>query len=735
MTLHAPAPAPVHAGDPPVLNTQGWDAVCAMNAEQVSALFRLQYLTDGPTSPVRPVRVAFTDNTDFVLVDTVLGPPEFSFSGDNGEAQCQLSMFLVSGSLLRVDPINSVVRSVLPVEPRSSWLNGPVRLSSVQGSDSEIGSVTLNLADAAYQPTVSGIEPGSTVLTEMGTALQTYFATQQTSYPLGTVQQSGVPACLQPTGFDIAVQQNPGSADDGAVLLLIKTNGSGSTTVGPLPVYPIPDGDTAALLVSGEVLFSSLIAPTLTQEFSAIGTTFSAQQSNGAYQVDGSGGQLDLGCFPPTQPTDGNDPWTSDDHGYFQKVVLVPGSFTVAPNSDSLVSTWTCSFEQYFSETQSTPYGPLQPIVSCTLDANVTTTFAATADPLTDIVSFSGTAAATLTPDNPGSWWDHWWTNTVADLPSDMKTALQQNLQAVFGAVQLPDVDTFALQNLLFPSAQVLRLATAGVPGDLQLTGRIESTLTVSPPTATLAPTGRQQFTAANAGSPAQVAWEIQPPLGTIDSGGLYQAPDAVEQPTVIIVTAIDQADASLVGKAMAVLAPAAPTSGDTVTPTALTLTAGQSYPVLVVDSDGRPADATCTLSPPGTGTLTQGYSTGSWIYTAPTAVTQPESVTISPGTSGNPATVQLAPTTTVTITASATTLNPGDTVTLTADADDLDQVSWLVFPTGLGTLSTTDGSASATFTAPASVQTEQSVAVMAWGQDPDIGIGIGLGRLTVLAG
>ncbi|MFJ3963188.1 hypothetical protein [Streptomyces sp. NPDC090036] len=707
-----------------------------MNAAQVLTLFRQQYLTDGPTSPVHPVHVAFTDNTDFVVVDIILGPPEFSFSSDTDEPQCQLSMFLVSGSLLRVDPINSVVRSVLSVEPRSSWLNGPVQLSSVQGSDNVLGQVTLNLADAAYQPTISGIDPRSTMLTELGTALQTYFDTQQTSYPLGTIQQSPVSACLQPTQFDFAVQQNPDKADDGAVLLLITTNGTAPTTVGPLPVYPIPDGDMAALLVSGEVLFSSLIAPTLTQEFTQIGTTFSAQQIDGAYyQVNGSGGQLDLGYFPPGgQPDQYGVPWASDHQDNYQKVVLTPDSFTVSPNSSSLVSTWTCSFLQYFSEYPETP-GWTTPVTNnCELGTTVTTTYTAAADPATDIVSFSGTTVSSLTPDNPGSWWSD-FRNGVAYLPGDMQTALGQAVQSALQEVKLPDVDTFALQNLLFPSEQVLQLATAGVPGDLQLTGHIESTLTVSPPSVTIDTAGQQQFGAVNAGSPIDVDWEIQPGLGTIDSNGLYQAPDAVGQPVVIIVTAIDQTDASLVGKAMVVLAPAAPTSGVTVTPGALTLTAGQSYDLLVVDSNDQPTDATCTLSPPGVGTLTQGFSTGAWIYTAPATVTQPQSVSISPGTSGRAATVQLAPTTTLTITASATTLNPGDTVTLTVDADDLEQVSWVSNPTGFGTLNTAEGSASATFTAPASVQTEQSPAVMAWGQNPDIGIGIGLCRLTVLAG
>ncbi|MEU6235959.1 hypothetical protein [Kitasatospora sp. NPDC047058] len=720
------------------LNTQGWDAVCAMNAAQVSAVFRQQYLADGPTSPVRPVRVAFPDDTDLMLVDIVLGPPEFAFSSATDEPQSQLSMFLVRGSLLRIDPTDSAVRSVLPVEPNSSWLNGPVQLTSVQGEDNVLGQVTLDLADTAYRPTISGIDPESTVLTELSTDLQTYFATQQTSYPLGTIQQQqGMNACLQPTQFDFAIQQNPDGqnpdADDGAVLLLIRTNGSGGT-VGPLPVYPIPDGSTAALLVSGEVLFSSLIAPTLNQEFTDIGTTFSAQPANGSYQVTGSGGQLDLGGFPSSAPTEDDMyvPWTSDSSGNYQGVAPASNSFTVAPSNGSLVSTWTCSFTQYFTYYEwDLDENELEETENCNLDGTVATTYVATADPSTDQVKFSGTTTSSLTPCNTSSGWDNFWNNTVDYLPDDLQTALGQMLQSVMQEVQLPDVDTFALQNLLFPSDQALQLGTAGVPGDLLLTGQIESTLTVSPPTVTLTPTGQQQFSAATAGLPTDVDWEIQPPLlGTIDASGLYQAPDVLEQPSVIIVTAIDQADASLVGRAMVLLAPVVPTSDLIVTPANLTLTAGQSYPLLVVDSNGQPADATCTLSPQGVGTLAQGYSTGQWTYTAPAAVTQPQNVTISPGASGLAATVQLAPTTTVTITASATTVSPGGTVTLTADSDDLDRVSWVSYPTGTGTISFTEGTTSATYTAPTSVQSAQDVTILTWGQND--AVGVGLCRLTI---
>ncbi|MFI8437798.1 hypothetical protein ACIGJO_29435 [Streptomyces sp. NPDC079020] len=161
-------------------------------------------------------------------------------------------------------------------------------------------------------------------------------------------------------------------------------------------------------------------------------------------------------------------------------------------------------------------------------------------------------------------------------------------------------------------------------------------------------------------------------------------------------------------------------------TPTALTLTAGQSYGFVVVDSDNNPlGSAVCTLSPAGAGTLEQGWSTGEWIYTAPESVTQPQTVTISPGASGEAASVQLAPASTVTVTASSPTVSPGGSVTLTADSADLDRFSWCVYPAGMGTVSFTAGTPTATCTAPATVEGSQLVTVLAWGMDDTIGCGL----------
>ena len=54
--------------------TNGWDAVCSMNAERTGALFFQQYLADGPTSPTKPLRVIVPAGTgsEFLIVDAVL---------------------------------------------------------------------------------------------------------------------------------------------------------------------------------------------------------------------------------------------------------------------------------------------------------------------------------------------------------------------------------------------------------------------------------------------------------------------------------------------------------------------------------------------------------------------------------------------------------------------------------------------------------------------------------------
>jgi hypothetical protein len=719
--------------------TNGWDAVCAISASGLSRLLREQYLQDGPTSPVDPVRLVTADGGDLLILDVVLGPPDLSFpAGDLAPDECRIDMALVRGALLQWSPDDGVLRSVLPVDPDSSSIGGPVRLTQVRGEVNAIGRVQLDLAAGAYAPRISGIDPQSTAVQALGLALSGYFAGRASTYLLHTMAKSDVPACLQPTSFKLATQPaDDDGGGDGCVAILISTDGLPGTD-GPLPKYPIPGGDTAALLVSGRILFDGLIVPMLNQEMQRIGCTYKASAVDGVYQATGSGGQCDLGRIPPTYP--GRDaPYSSDENGYAADVIMPTASSSIAPSSGGLLFTWTSTFDQWWTvELEGSGfYGPESDKEHAAMKADFELPYGANADPLTDIVSFSGQGTAKVTPQDPDEPEWKWLLKYLigeASAPDQLQTATAGQLQSILGKLQLPHVETFALQNLLFPSDQALRLGSASVPGDLLLSGGIEPSLVVTPSLATVAPGQSQQFTATLDGQPVSAIWEATPELGQLDSTGLYKAPTD-GAPDVVVITAIDKDNAATVGRALVQLSPQAADSALAVVPGSVILTADQRYDLVVTDASGNPVDATLTTSP-DIGTLTKGLTTGAWTYRAPATITQPERVTVTASASGDlsgTATIRLAVATEIKVTASAQSVEAGKTVQLTASTGGLDVVWWAVYATGdPGTITGADAGAHAGYTAPASVQSSQEITVVAYGYDDRLA-GVGHCPLTLV--
>jgi ribosomal protein L40E len=85
----------------------------------------------------------------------------------------------------------------------------------------------------------------------------------------------------------------------------------------------------------------------------------------------------------------------------------------------------------------------------------------------------------------------------------------------------------------------VVALAGAAVVAKMIISGRPSSVrVAISPTTADLKISERQQFTATVGGVPGAVRWSIVPPLGNVDSTGLYTAPHSVSTQTAVTVTA-----------------------------------------------------------------------------------------------------------------------------------------------------------------------------------------------------
>ncbi len=823
--------------------TGGWDAVLAMNATQLNALFFQHYLSKGPTKLATHFQAIVPDKTDYWILDVEVGPPEISFATVPNQQQLQLKMFLLSGRLAKFDAGTQTILSVIEVQPNESWLTGAASLAKVAGTNNQLGQVALDLGTGSYQPQIKGVDPDSVLATNLGAAFKTFFAQNQTRYPLGTIQQSNVPACLQPTDFNFAIQAAPAGNGDGAVLVLIKTNGRGGK-VGPLSVYPIPDGQTAALLISNQVIFNQLFPPYLSQQFQniqlnnkPIGTSFSGQQFGALWQAVGQGGNIDIG----TLRTDNGD--STDSDGNDQDVIVHLDNFIVGKGGANLSISWDYSWGQYWTHIAGEGRFATPETDKVTLHASYSQTGIPSVDPVTAIVSFSGNGTVSVWSSGGPDWFAREVMNQP-EVPSLFKTAIQDVLQQVFTNFQLPDVNTFAIANLLFPSEHSLSLQQAAVPGDLLLVGQVQALQTVTPLQVQMQPGKTQQFSAmlygnsleisparvqipylqpqqfsaefsgqpiavnwelfwytgiagsidANGlytgqqlntnfvegileavsktnsalmgrllmmaepysitgvapvatsgtknlvGLPADVDWEINPATsGSINRDGLYTAPSTVKPgKTVVIVTAINKHDTNRTANAL-VLVHKPPTANELViSPATLTLTAGQSFELIIADATGTPIDATVTLSS-NIGTISPGAATGHYVYTAPASLDATTHITVTarrPNTSQTgTTTIKIEPPIQATITATTQqivycgqdghlyelwfdiasdntfSVSPKGRVQLTASG--LDDYTWLIYPSDVGSIVSDDETpAQAIYTAPDTAGGSKSVMV-----------------------
>jgi hypothetical protein len=709
--------------------TNGWDAICALNAQEVNRIFFQQYLQEGPVNWATRLRVILpSQGTSLCLLDIVLGPPQVTFPADLSLQQVQITMFLVRGALIEFDSKTLVIESAVVIEPNESWLTGPVSLGKLSGEGSTLGQVFVDLGTGAYKPQITGLDPDSVLANDIGTALQTYFADQATKYPLGSLNETNVSACLQPTSFDFVTQPAPaGAQGDGCVLLLIRTTGGGGA-VGQLDPYPLPSGQTVALIVSNKVIFDQLVPSSLTKAFSQIGTTFTGSQVGGAWVTSGDGGSINVGRI--SGESDLTSYWTQDDQYGDETPLVVPiRKFTVNPEPTGLAVSWQYSWSQGWGwypagSKGGTDWDQVSMALSCQFTAP------AAVDSTTDVVSFPAHTSVGVTYEHSSGWKDVFGDGSEADAAGAMiADHLRPSLATVLQDFQLPDINTFALANLLFPDHHV-SLQEVTVPCDLLLTGQLEQALTVSPPTIELAPGQTQQFNATVAGQPVtDVLWEREPEIGSIDGSGNYAAPAQVTQPEVVVVTAVSQSNANLAGRAMVLVHGPPTASGLVVSPANLILTAGQSFEVLVTDERGTPVAARCALNP-NLGQITAGWGTGKWTYTAPSTVTESTTVTVTATSTANAgesgtSTVKLARSEAIQIAPSSGQVAPGGTLRLRATSTDLEDYSWQIYPTESGSIARDDSDSSqATYSAPAKVTDQTDVMVTAYSLGDSVGIG-----------
>ncbi|MBS0394697.1 MAG: hypothetical protein JSR54_08730 [Proteobacteria bacterium] len=252
--------------------------------------------------------------------------------------------------------------------------------------------------------------------------------------------------------------------------------------------------------------------------------------------------------------------------------------------------------------------------------------------------------------------------------------------------------------------------------GSATLTVTPPVAVSVSPGTATLrAGTGGQTFTASvqNAAN-AAVTWQVNgitggnSSVGTISSGGAYQAPTSVPSPAQVTVTAVSVADPSKSGSATVTIT--APVSV-AVSPSIASVTAGtgaQQFSATV--TNGTTNSVTWQVGGVTGGNSTVGTISSGGLYTAPAKVPSPATVTVTAVSVDDPTRSASA---SVTITASSSPPTISGTPPTSVQAGKLysfqptatspsgatltfsiaNAPSWATFSTTTGLLSGTPGS------------------------------------------
>jgi uncharacterized protein (TIGR03437 family) len=228
--------------------------------------------------------------------------------------------------------------------------------------------------------------------------------------------------------------------------------------------------------------------------------------------------------------------------------------------------------------------------------------------------------------------------------------------------------------------------------------------ISMSPPSTTLNSSQTTQITATVTGTTnTAVSWST-PAVGTLSSG-LYTAPSGITTAQSVVVTATSQADPTKSGNATIQLMPIVSVS---LNPTSATLTPSQGRQFVASVTGTTNTGVTWSMNPT-VGSLSNGT------YTAPSAITSPQTVTISavsvvdPSKSGT-ATVQLMPNNlSIVLSPSAATLAPSQSTQFTPTVTGTGNigVTWSMNPS-VGSLS------GGLYTAPSTISSSQTVTITA---------------------
>lgn len=577
-------------------NTRGWGAIVSYNRTKVNLLLAQQHITRFNTNSFLPAfrgNIQLEGDDRLELSNITLSAPRLSFENASlKDSKARLHMGIVGGTVTRTSRTpgwpSRVVSSFNIFEQHGYVLDANINLRQVVGSITQDSEVVLDISQATELTTNLISDNVSAWL--IGDFFQKKFAALPAElqvYSLGTLKL-GADDLLAPQDFYILTQAAPegknprsDSYGDGAVVLFVRTknnfyDGTLPSNENDFP-YLIPDDKvpggsksqySGSLLISRQAVMHWFVEPHI-RNYVGRGLSFEVKDAGptGDYRLVAQSGQYSV---PPIDVI-------RDDE--FHRYHFIRNDLSFSFNGLALVirPDYRLALEWHGRSTEAFHYWDaidfvwdVHKDINVDFEYNLSIVFNTSLNPKNNTVNFvqsqDSTFSAQVTLFDPESLY-----LSLIKAARAALTEIMNQLLNLFRNINIPEINFFAINHLLFPQHNALILKEAWMPGDLTLFGEIDPTLTsfsLKPLDTRIKIGERLQFEIVelrHRANAANIQWGVRNidgsrAQGDITPTGLYTAPSLgllQDQSTRNIVTATftdPQTQETLTSSAMVVV-------------------------------------------------------------------------------------------------------------------------------------------------------------------------------------
>ncbi len=534
--------------------TYGWGAILAYDRQKANKMLKQEHISRfNGESIMLPVTLEVPGGGETKkLYGYEFDAPIMSFEnysdGDiSDEPRCVLRMPIIAGYYMTV-AAKGIVTSISALDP----LDGQV-LSMIMdlktGTVNEKKQVMFNIQDG----TDFSVDINDNYLDQIdvGKVFKAYFEEQvpdaKKVWALSQIDTSKN-EYLKPSVIKLEVRKREGAAEiaDGELIICVGMEGDSAGTSLPSDFEYLTEGDSAVIVLGQKTLLDKVVHSQVLNNYASAETAVEKEGDQFRLRVIKGGREVQSREWFYKDEDVGSSHAASINYQLLPFASTEPeNNLTVVVGDGKLISQWVGSnvavVAAYYpsdwtvSKWEGTITQPWEVMSSVEYQVNSDGSGLVSSDP----VNYPGSWDPVITCTNiPGA------TNALAHVFNDLCPSYKSEyIPSVISGLQdvpysaianLPEVNTFVLESILFKNEDTVSLSSCALPNDLVMFGDVGPTATafeITPMEAIILHGKTQQFSLAPQGA-SSVTWSVESAsgdpqfVGSINPTGLYKAPD-----------------------------------------------------------------------------------------------------------------------------------------------------------------------------------------------------------------